>query len=414
MMPPALLKKVFSTDIEMGPMQEATRLLFASSPFGPPSSITDLSAATLSTSRIQLDWSAPLDDGGSILVGYEIQRLSPSSSLFVTIVDAQTQGLSTTFIDSNILPSTSHTYRIIAENLVDSSDPSNEASSTTFDASQNVPPVAKNDNETIPIDTSVTIDVLSNDDDLDDDLITLVSVDDPPNGSVVINPDSTVTYTPDLSFVGVDIFDYTISAGSDTVNGTIFVVVSDPTDVSLYVASFTYDSVPRYDLDGTHIDNFVAPASGGLNGPQALAFGPDSHLYVASGLTDQILRYDGTTGQPLGISGVSGDALFADVGIDDPAGLLFSLDDAYLFVTNSDDNNIVKIDALTGNFVEVFGDATAATGLSTPEKMAWGPDDHLYVASSNDQILEISWNHRSSTWYFRNSWEMRYSHQILI
>ncbi|MBI1663906.1 MAG: fibronectin type III domain-containing protein [Nitrosopumilus sp.] len=99
------------------------------------------------------------------------------------------------------------------------------------------------------------------------------------------------------------------------------------------------------------------------------------------------MRYHGTTGQPLGVSGIPGDALFANVGIDNPAGLLFSQDDTYLLVANFADNTIVKIDALTGNFVEVFGDATATTGLSTPEKMAWGPDGHLYASSSNNQIL---------------------------
>ena len=216
-------EEIFSTETEMGPMQSATRLLFASSPFGPPSVITDLTSTALSTSRIQLDWSAPVDDGGAFLVGYEIQRLDPSSSLFVTIVDAQTQGLSTTFTDSNISPLTSHTYRIITENLVDSSSPSNEASAITFDASQNVPPIAKNDNETIPIDTTVIINVLANDDDLDDELVILVPPpDDPENGVatiVTVDGIDQISYTPDLGFVGVDIFDYTISAGSDVVTG---------------------------------------------------------------------------------------------------------------------------------------------------------------------------------------------------
>jgi hypothetical protein len=38
----------------------------------------------------------------------------------------------------------------------------------------------------------------------------------------------------------------------------------------------------------------------GLNFPTALTFGPDGNLYVASEDSDEILRFKGTTGQPMG------------------------------------------------------------------------------------------------------------------
>ena len=41
---------------------------------------------------------------------------------------------------------------------------------------------------------------------------------------------------------------------------------------------------------------FVAAGSGGLDGPFGLVFGPDGALYVSSGTTSQVLRYNGTTG----------------------------------------------------------------------------------------------------------------------
>ena len=43
---------------------------------------------------------------------------------------------------------------------------------------------------------AINIDVLSNDDDADGDALTVDSVTQPSNGSVVINPDETVAYTP--------------------------------------------------------------------------------------------------------------------------------------------------------------------------------------------------------------------------
>ncbi|MDH3262019.1 MAG: Ig-like domain-containing protein, partial [Acidimicrobiia bacterium] len=91
---------------------------------------------------------------------------------------------------------------------------------------QNDPPVANDDLATTDEEVPVTIDVLANDTDPDSDPLTVLSATDPANGSVVINGDNTITYTPDLNFTGTDIFDYTISdgnGGTDTATVTITV-----------------------------------------------------------------------------------------------------------------------------------------------------------------------------------------------
>jgi hypothetical protein len=74
----------------------------------------------------------------------------------------------------------------------------------------NDPPVAVDDAETTDEDTPVVIDVLDNDSDPDDPLGEPDVIDDPANGTVIVNGDSTITYTPDDNFVGQDTFTYVI------------------------------------------------------------------------------------------------------------------------------------------------------------------------------------------------------------
>jgi VCBS repeat-containing protein len=95
----------------------------------------------------------------------------------------------------------------------------------------NDPPVASDDSATTSQNTSVTIDVLDNDVDSDGDTLTVDSVTQGDNGSV-INNGSDVTYTPAGNFIGTDSFTYTISdgnGGTDTATVTVTVTVLETT-----------------------------------------------------------------------------------------------------------------------------------------------------------------------------------------
>jgi len=66
--------------------------------------------------------------------------------------------------------------------------------------------------------------VTPNDTDLDGDTLVISAVSNPSNGSVVLNPDGTVTFTPNANFHGTATFDYTISdgnGGTDTATVTV-------------------------------------------------------------------------------------------------------------------------------------------------------------------------------------------------
>jgi hypothetical protein len=70
-------------------------------------------------------------------------------------------------------------------------------------------------------------------------------------------------------------------------------------DGNLYVTSWQTDDVKRYNgTSGEFMDNFVdPPGDGGLNAPWSLVFGgPDGNLYVISHLTNEVLRYDKADG----------------------------------------------------------------------------------------------------------------------
>lgn len=122
----------------------------------------------------------------------------------------------------------------------------------------NQPPLADNDSVVTREDNAVTIMVLSNDFDPDNDTIRLVSVSEPLNGSVVVNAEGmSVTYTPDLNFFGSDNFAYTISDGSLDATGIVSIAVGSVNDVpEAYDQSIVTDEdIPVVvNLSGSDID----------------------------------------------------------------------------------------------------------------------------------------------------------------
>jgi len=95
-----------------------------------PGSPTGLTATSNSTSQINLSWTAPSSDGGSVITGYDIERSTDNGTTWST-VQANTGSTGTTYSDAGLSPSTTYTYRISAINSVGTSTPSNIVSSKT-------------------------------------------------------------------------------------------------------------------------------------------------------------------------------------------------------------------------------------------------------------------------------------------
>jgi hypothetical protein len=98
----------------------------------------------------------------------------------------------------------------------------------------NDPPLANGDAVThVPVGQSVTIPVLGNDTDPNNDPVTIITLTPPAHGSLVVNPDGTVTYTPNAGFTGTsDSFTYRVTDG---------MLESDPATVSI---GFLDDDAP--------------------------------------------------------------------------------------------------------------------------------------------------------------------------
>jgi uncharacterized repeat protein (TIGR01451 family) len=93
------------------------------------------------------------------------------------------------------------------------------------------PPVANDDTVSTPEDTAVTIPVLANDTDSDNNPLTITSITQPSHG-VATNNGTTVTYTPDADYQGVDSFTYTADNGvSGDSTATVSITVT-PVDAS--------------------------------------------------------------------------------------------------------------------------------------------------------------------------------------
>ncbi|MEM7456262.1 MAG: S8 family serine peptidase [Planctomycetota bacterium] len=88
-------------------------------------------------------------------------------------------------------------------------------------------PVAVADSGVTDEDVAVSINVLANDSDIDGDSLSVASVTQGADGTVVDNGDGTVTYTPDAGFFGNDSFTYVVSDGSATDSATVNVTVNE-------------------------------------------------------------------------------------------------------------------------------------------------------------------------------------------
>ena len=91
-------------------------------------------------------------------------------------------------------------------------------------------PVATDDTATTAEDAPVSVTVLANDTDPNNDPLTVTGATDPPHGTAAVQGDGTVLYTPDANYNGSDSFTYTVSDGTHTDTGAVAMTVTPGED----------------------------------------------------------------------------------------------------------------------------------------------------------------------------------------
>ncbi|HHG3146547.1 TPA: tandem-95 repeat protein [Vibrio parahaemolyticus] len=127
-------------------------------------------------------------------------------------------------------------------------DPSGESVSQTVDFT--VAPVVdiEADSSNVVEDTPTIINVLGNDTfEGKDKVVSLDAENGPKNGTVIVNNDGTVTYTPDDNYVGEDTFTYIVTSGG----------VSESTTVEVNVTPVNDAPVAKNDISTTQEDTAV-------------------------------------------------------------------------------------------------------------------------------------------------------------
>ncbi|MBT0091195.1 tandem-95 repeat protein [Vibrio alginolyticus] len=155
-------------------------------------------------------------------------------------------------------------------------DPSGESVSQTVNFT--VAPVADivADNATVVEDTPTIIKVLGNDTfEGDDKVVSLDTNNGPANGTVSVNPDGSVTYTPNDNYHGADSFTYIVTSGGVSESTTVNVdvtpvndapVANDDAATTQEDTAVTIDVLPNdTDIDGDtlRIDSASVPSDQG-------------------------------------------------------------------------------------------------------------------------------------------------------
>jgi hypothetical protein len=88
---------------------------------------------------------------------------------------------------------------------------------------------------------------------------------------------------------------------------------------NIYVTNAGSKDLSQFDSNGNFLGRFISAGNGGLGQPSCLTIGPEGNIYICSGDTGQVLKYDGSSGAFLNVFVQTGAG-----GLSQPVSLVFA------------------------------------------------------------------------------------------
>ncbi|HEX5095585.1 MAG TPA: Ig-like domain-containing protein, partial [Acidimicrobiia bacterium] len=123
--------------------------------------------------------------------------------------------------------------RVLTVTLADASGPGGSVTRTVVVSAVDDAPVAVDDSDTTFEAVGITVDVLENDTDIEDDQLSIAAVDVPAHATATVTSDQKLHVAPDADFAGSMSVDYTVSDGSATDTGTLTLTVLRVADMGV-------------------------------------------------------------------------------------------------------------------------------------------------------------------------------------
>jgi uncharacterized membrane protein len=300
---------------------------------------------------------------------------------------------------------------------------SNTATVTINVAAVNDAPVAVNDTLIATEDTVIiytAAQLLGNDTDVEGSPLTIASVTSGTGGTVVLNPNGTVTFTPSANFDSAANFSYKASDGSLNSNSATVTINVTPVNDAPVLATPT---VVTY-KDTMFVDNFISQtgtnASGTLVGTDV-----DLGTTLDYGITGGINSLDNFTVSKsnaygtLTVTKATGAYIFTpDSTAIEPLGA--NVTDSSIVVTVSDGilsaNKIFSVTITQQGATETIGNNTL-TGFSTGSVDTWAGlngNDTYYVDNIADSITELANAGTDVVYSTANSYTLSANIEVLV
>lgn len=170
---------------------------------------------------------------------------------------------------------------------------------------------------------------------------------------------------------------------------TVLGLVAAKAEAFLLISNSESNNIVVFDeTTGQFLGDFTTPGLGGLRAPDDLTFGPDGNLYVSIGGSNSLSLLDPTYPQDSAVLKFSPSGQFLGVaasgnGLARPYGNAFG-PDGNLYVSSFRSNQILRFNGQTGEFIDVFASDNnnglgSIGGLNGPNGLLFGPDGSLYV-----------------------------------